>query len=64
MTEDEVKKATPLLAPAAGTPAVIETEAAFKSALTELAKGAGPFAVDAERASGYKYSARAYLIQI
>ena len=26
MTEDEVKKATPLLAPAAGTPAVIETE--------------------------------------
>ena len=64
MTEDEVKKATPLLAPAAGTPTVIETEAAFKSALTELAKGAGPFAVDAERASGYKYSARAYLIQI
>ena len=64
MTEDEVKKATPLLAPAAGTPAVIETEAAFKSALAELAKGSGPFAVDAERASGYKYSARAYLIQI
>jgi ribonuclease D len=64
MTEDEVKKATPLLAPAAGTPAVIETEAAFKSALAELVKGSGPFAVDAERASGYKYSARAYLIQI
>ena len=64
MTEDEAKKATPLLAPAAGTPAVIETETAFKSALTKLAEGAGPFAVDAERASGYKYSARAYLIQI
>ena len=64
MTEDEVTTATPLLAPAAGTPAVIESEESFKLALAELAKGAGPFAVDAERASGYKYSARAYLIQI
>jgi ribonuclease D len=64
MTETEVTTATPLLAPAAGTPAVIESEASFKAALAELAKGAGPFAVDAERASGYKYSARAYLIQI
>jgi ribonuclease D len=64
MTEDEAITATPLLAPAAGTPAVIESEASFKLALLELAKGAGPFAVDAERASGYKYSARAYLIQI
>ena len=64
MTEDEALTATPLLAPAAGTPAVIESEASFKLALLELAKGSGPFAVDAERASGYKYSARAYLIQI
>jgi ribonuclease D len=64
MTEEEAITATPLLAPAAGTPAVIESEASFKLALLELAKGAGPFAVDAERASGYKYSARAYLIQI
>jgi len=64
MTEDFVTTATPLLAPAAGTPAVIQTEESFKSALAELARGAGPFAVDAERASGYKYSARAYLIQI
>jgi ribonuclease D len=64
MTEDVVTTATPLLAPTAGTPAVIQTEESFKSALVELARGAGPFAVDAERASGYKYSARAYLIQI
>ena len=64
MTDNEVTTATPLLAPAAGTPAVIESEESFKAALVELAKGAGPFAVDAERASGYKYSARAYLIQI
>ena len=64
MTDDEALTATPLLAPAAGTPAVIESEESFKLALLELAKGSGPFAVDAERASGYKYSARAYLIQI
>ena len=64
MTEEEITTAIPLLAPAAGTPEVIATEEAFKSALAELAKGCGPFAVDAERASGYKYSARAYLIQI
>jgi ribonuclease D len=64
MTEDEATTATPLLVPAAGTPPVIADEESFKVALAELAKGAGPFAVDAERASGYKYSARAYLIQI
>ena len=64
MSEVEVSAATPLMAPAAGTPDVIDSEAAFKSALSDLAKGTGPFAVDAERASGYKYSSRAYLIQI
>ena len=64
MTEVEANTATPLLAPAGGTPPVIADEDSFRSVLTELAKGAGPFAVDAERASGYKYSARAYLIQI
>jgi ribonuclease D len=56
--------ATPLLIPAGGTPAVIDNEASLKSALEQLAKGSGPFAVDAERASGFRYSARAYLIQI
>ena len=64
MTEDTTTIAKPLLAPATGTPAVIDTEDAFRLAINELAKGSGPFAVDAERASGYKYSARAYLIQV
>jgi ribonuclease D len=54
----------PLLQPSAGTPEIIETEEAFRSALDRLAQGSGPFAVDAERASGFRYSARAYLIQI
>ena len=56
--------AVPLLSPAGGTPAIIDTEKLFEGALAELAQGSGPFAVDAERASGFRYSARAYLIQI
>ena len=56
--------ATPLLAPADGIPPVVDTDQRFEAALSQLAAGHGPFAVDAERASGYKYSARAYLIQI
>lgn len=60
----EVAVAVPLLAPAQGVPDVIDTAEKFESALVQLTHGTGPFAVDAERASGYKYSARAYLIQI
>jgi ribonuclease D len=56
--------AVPLLAPENGVPEVIESESLFEKALSELASGSGPFAVDAERASGFKFSARAYLIQI
>lgn len=61
---EEIAPAVPLLAPVSGTPSVVDTEELFIKALTELESGTGPFAVDAERASGYKYSARAYLIQI
>lgn len=62
MSEEVV--AVPLLEPAEGTPDVIDTEIAFRNALNLLSQGEGPFAVDAERASGFRYSARAYLIQI
>jgi ribonuclease D len=62
MSEEIV--AIPLLQPSAGTPELIDTEDSFRQALQKLAKGSGPFAVDAERASGFRYSARAYLIQI
>ena len=64
VAEEELPVATPLLRPAEGVPAVIDTETAFDAALVQLAQGTGPFAFDAERASGFKYSARAYLIQI
>ena len=62
MSEEIV--AVPLLQPSAGTPDIIDTDEAFEQALAQLAQGSGPFAVDAERASGFRYSARAYLIQI
>jgi len=54
----------PLLTPRSGLPALITDEAGFRRALQELKSGSGPIAVDAERASGYRYSQRAYLIQI
>jgi len=62
MSEETV--AIPLLQPSAGTPEIIDTEESFREAIKQLSKGSGPFAVDAERASGFRYSARAYLIQI
>jgi ribonuclease D len=43
---------------------VIETEDAYLDAITQIQNGHGPIAVDAERASGYRYSQRAYLIQV
>ena len=43
---------------------VIESPADFGDAVRRLADGEGPIAVDAERASGFKYSQRAYLIQM
>lgn len=43
---------------------VVDTPEAFAAAVADLAAGDGPFAVDAERASGFRYSQRAYLIQV
>ena len=61
---ENASTAVPLLAPANGIPPVVDTDQRFAATLSQLSAGYGPFAVDAERASGYKYSARAYLIQI
>jgi ribonuclease D len=55
---------TPLLHPADGVPDLSVSADEIKAAATLLAGGHGPFAVDAERASGFRYSNRAYLIQI
>ncbi|GAB3779228.1 ribonuclease D [Nocardioides ungokensis] len=54
----------PLLTLRDGLPPVIETEPALRDYCAALAAGSGPVAIDAERASGYRYSSRAYLIQL
>ena len=54
----------PLLRPADGVPALSVTADEIARAADTLAGGTGPFAIDAERASGFRYSNRAYLIQI
>jgi ribonuclease D len=43
---------------------VIETVEGYRAAVAAIAGGTGPVAIDAERASGFRYSQRAYLIQI
>ena len=53
-----------LLEPADGLPAVITTADDLAAAVARLAAGTGPLAVDAERASGYRYGQRAYLVQL
>jgi len=43
---------------------VIDNRDEYLAAVEAIAAGEGPIAIDAERASGYRYSQRAYLIQI
>ena len=57
-------EATPLLAPRDGVPQLAVSRSEITRAAELLAAGHGPFAVDAERASGFRYSNRAYLVQI
>lgn len=60
---DAAPVSVPLLAPADGVPPVIATAEGVAKAAALLAAGHGPLAVDAERASGFRYSQRAYLLQ-
>ena len=55
---------TPLTEPAGGVPPVLTSADEFADTARRLAGGTGPIAVDTERASGYRYSQRAYLIQL
>ncbi|MGH3368743.1 MAG: ribonuclease D, partial [Nocardioidaceae bacterium] len=54
----------PLLELRDGLPPVVDSEGALGEIVEAIRSGSGPVAVDAERASGYRYSARAYLIQL
>ena len=63
-TQESGPDVTPLLVPRDGTPPVTETAASLAEVVARFADGSGPVAVDAERASGYRYSQRAYLVQL
>ncbi len=45
-------------------PPVTDTDDALADIVAAVAAGTGPVALDAERASGYRYSQRAYLVQL
>lgn len=62
--EDAGPALTPLTEPAAGVPPLTDSPARLAEAVASLAAGSGPIAVDAERASGFRYGQRAYLIQL
>jgi ribonuclease D len=59
-----VPSAVPLLEPRGGIPPVVETQAALDEVIERFRAADGPVAVDAERASGYRYGQRAYLVQL
>ena len=50
--------------PRDGLPEVISTPSQLSRAARDLAAGQGPVAVDAERASGFRYGQDAYLVQL
>src|SRR3954469_20346488 len=54
----------PLLVRRDGLPPLTETPPQLAEVCRALAAAAGPVAIDAERASGYRYTSRAYLIQL
>jgi ribonuclease D len=62
---EDVGPAAPLLRePADGLPEPLTTSEQLAEAVARLWSASGPVAVDAERASGYRYSSRAYLVQL
>lgn len=62
--EQEAPSYPMLEAPAEGVPDVIVDERALVRAAQQIAAGHGPVALDAERASGFRYGNRAYLVQL
>lgn len=65
LTAPDLDQETELLTtPIEGVPSIVTTPEALHQAISALRAGTGPVAVDAERAHGFRYSQRAYLIQL
>ncbi len=53
-----------LAAPGDGIPSVVHDQAGLDEVIAAVRRGTGPIAIDAERASGYRYGQDAYLVQL
>src|SRR5580704_12611213 len=62
--QPERPPAVPLLEPRDGLPPLVASPGALSEAVRALGAGHGPVAVDAERASGFRYGHRAFLVQL
>lgn len=62
--EQPAAAAVPLTEPRDGVPEPVADADALAEVVARFAAGTGPVAVDAERASGYRYGQRAYLVQL
>src|SRR5665648_958741 len=62
--EVDASVVTPLTEPSDGVPDVVETPEGLAAVIEAFAAGTGPVAIDAERASGYRYGQRTYLVQL
>ena len=63
-TTETAPTAVLLTQPREGTPDPVTDSAELARVAARFANGTGPVAVDAERASGYRYTHRAYLVQL
>jgi len=64
LATEELPTGIPISEPSEGLPELITTHEQLSVAAALLKAGTGPVALDAERASGFKYSGRAYLVQL
>jgi ribonuclease D len=60
----EQPEVVPLLEPRDGLPPLVDSAAALDEVIRALGAGEGPVAMDAERASGFRYGHRAFLVQL
>ncbi|WP_250448502.1 ribonuclease D, partial [Actinotalea sp. C106] len=61
---EDAPEITPLREPRDGVPTVVDSPEALAAAVDRLRSASGPVAVDAERASGYRYGQRTFLVQM
>ncbi len=61
---EERPEAVLLTAPSDGVPEVVSDAAGLAAAVDRIRAGRGPIAIDTERAQGFRYTNRAYLVQI